>query len=458
MDLSISSFFTRQELDQLARDAQFVQREGKINGNVFFDLIVFHSKSLKAQSLNDLSIALKDNYRIEITKQSLHERFNKYALAFLKMALEKLLTKQLRRKAVIPEEFKWFKRILIKDSTCFQIDESLAQDYPGSGGGGSGASVRIQFEYDILSGTITDLSVNAFNVQDATDSLATIELTQQGDLILRDLAYMGLQVLKSLDVKKRFYLCRVNPITRILEEKNYEFKDIDFVQIATYMKKNSIQCLEKQVYLGGTEKFKTRLVIYLMPEEQVAERIRKAQQNNKKKGRKPLSKEYKARAALNLFVTNTNAQQIPVQKAWSFYRLRWQVELIFKIFKSICHLEKVKKVNKHRIECYIYSKLLLIVLGWRILWKTARALFLEEKKVLSFFKASKTLFLNKINDLRNAILNGKSYIEAFLNQFYDLSRSNHLLEKKQNRPIAMDLLFNCLNVEYLGENQWRKTP
>ena len=74
-----------------------------------------------------------------------------------------------------------------KDSTCFQIDESLAEYYPGSGGSGSDASVRIQFEYDILSGKINDLSLNSFNDQDAKDSVATIELTEHGDLIIRDL-------------------------------------------------------------------------------------------------------------------------------------------------------------------------------------------------------------------------------------------------------------------------------
>lgn len=78
------------------------------------------------------------------------------------------------------------RRILIKDSVCFQIDESLKDDYPGSGGDGSTAAVRIQFEYDLLSGKIHDISLNAFNEQDAKNALSTIELVGQGDLIIRD--------------------------------------------------------------------------------------------------------------------------------------------------------------------------------------------------------------------------------------------------------------------------------
>ena len=445
MDVAIDPFFTPEELNQLARDTQFVCREGKIDGALFFDLIVFHGENLKSQSLNDLSVSLKDRHNVEITKQSLHERFNKYALAFLKEALERMLKQQLYIGS--SQYFQSFKRILIKDSTCFQIDESLAKDYPGSGGGGSDASVRIQFEYDILSGSINDLSVNAFNEQDANDSLTSIELINDGDLILRDLAYMGLKVLQSAENRKAFYLCRPNPIVHIFEQQpDGDYQELNFVEIKGYMKSHGINCLEKQVYIGCKEKFKTRLVVYLLPEQEVVKRIRKGEQNNKKKGRKPLSKEYKARAALNLFVTNASPVQIPMENAWSFYRLRWQIELIFKIFKSVCSIEKVKKVKKHRLECYIYSKLVLIILGWQILWPTARKLFLNEGKALSFFKASKTLLSRKLDELREIVMLRKGTLEAFMKKFYSLSRLNHLLEKRGKEPTSVELLLSCLNV------------
>ena len=119
----MSPFFTRDELDELARDAGFVQRESKLNGSLFLDLVVFNSESLKAQSLNDLSVILKNDHDTDITKQSLHERFNDTAVAFLKEALEALLCKQLDAETLFPK-LEGIRRILIKDSVCFQIDES----------------------------------------------------------------------------------------------------------------------------------------------------------------------------------------------------------------------------------------------------------------------------------------------------------------------------------------------
>ncbi|HIJ41836.1 MAG TPA: hypothetical protein HPP90_12280, partial [Deltaproteobacteria bacterium] len=117
LDDSINAFFTEEELDQLALDTGFVRRKGKINGSLFLALVVFNSENLKEQSLNDLSIILKDRNGIDITKQSLHDRFNENALLFLKDALEKLMGKQLIVEQSLFSNCKTFGRILIKDST-----------------------------------------------------------------------------------------------------------------------------------------------------------------------------------------------------------------------------------------------------------------------------------------------------------------------------------------------------
>jgi hypothetical protein len=251
--------------------------------------------------------------------------------------------------------------------------------------------------------------------------------------------------LKAAELLKVIYLCRVNPSTIVLEKNNDQFQRIDFIELTKFMRSHEISSIEKEVYLGAEEKLKTRMIIFLMPEEEYAKRIRKAEQNNKKKGRGQVGKEFKARAALNLFITNASAELIPALNVWKFYRLRWQIELIFKVWKSICDISKVKKVKKHRLECYIYSKLILIVFGWKILWHTSRRLFCHERKALSFFKASKTLLKRKIEELREIVLLGKRNFDKFLENFYELSKTNHILEKRKHEPSSLELLLQCIN-------------
>jgi hypothetical protein len=442
LDVAIGPFFTTDELDQLARESQFVQRAGKINGSLFFELLVFHSESLKSESLNDLSADLKLRHGVDISKQSLHERFNQSALVFLIVALEELLQKQLNFE--ICKEFQGFKRILIKDSTCFQVDESLEAYYPGSGGSGSGASVRIQFEYDLLTGTINDISINAFNDQDAKDSITTIELTQAGDLVIRDLAYMSIEVLREIVERCAYYLCRPSPSVKIYEKRGDDYVELNFDTLRKYMKEHGLQTMEKEVYLGKKDRFKTRLVLHYLPEEVISRRIRKARASNKKHGRGELTKEYIARAHLNLFITNAGVELISAQGTWVLYRLRWQIELIFKVWKSICSVANVKRVTRYRLECYLYAKLILIVIGWQVIWRTAALLFIHEGKAISFFKAAKTLFKKQRNSLAGVFMLNTIPASDFMATYYNISRSNHLLERRLGQPNSFELLLGSM--------------
>jgi len=447
LNIEIAPFFTSEELNELARESKFVQREyggSKIDGAIFLNLIVFQNDNLKEQSLEDLSEIMKDDFKIKISKEGLRKRFNEYAVSFLSTALEKLLQKQFQSSAITLLDNK-FNRVLIKDSVCFQVHESLAESYPGSGGSSSKAAIRIQFEYNLLSGTITDISINAFNEQDAKDSLATIEKTEQGDLIIRDLAYMSIAVLKKIIEKSALYLCRPNTSVKMYELKDGKYVEINFAKLIKYMKKYEISVMEKEIYYGSIDKLKTRLILHLLPDDKLEKRLRDAQKNAKKKGRGNLNKNYKARAALNLFMTNANPEQIPTENVWPIYRLRWQIELMFKIWKSICDIEKVKKVNKERLECHIYSKLIFIVLGWKMIWMVAKNMYRIFGKALSFFKLFKSLYKRKIDKLQNALQAQKDEMIEFIIAFYDLCMTNHFLEKRKKEPTSIQIMLVCLS-------------
>ena len=220
-------------------------------------MVVFNTNSLLDESLNDLTIDLQQNYETRISKQALHERFNEKAVQFVTYALEKLLNKQLLDKNTF-RNCDEFKRFLIKDSVCFQIDESLVNAYPGSGGGGSKANARIQFEYDLLNGQIVDLSLNAFNDQDAKDSTATLHLVEEGDLIIRDLAYMHLTALQGIVKKIAHFLCRLNTQRKVYRERDGQMVELDFAAIVKFMRENNIKQYEEQVWLGKKKDLQER--------------------------------------------------------------------------------------------------------------------------------------------------------------------------------------------------------
>jgi Transposase DDE domain len=435
--------FDKDAIEELAHSSQFVQRKGKLNGCTFLSLIVFNTNSLLDESLNNLTIDLQQNYEIRVSKQALHERFNEKSVLFITYALEKLLHKQLLDKGTF-RDCDEFKRFLIKDSVCFQVDESLANAYPGSGGGGSKANVRIQFEYDLLNGQIIDLSLNAFNEQDAKDSTATLHLAEEGDLIVRDLAYMHLTALQGIAKKIAHFLCRLNTQRKVYQEQDGQMVELDFAAIVKLMRENDIKQCEEHVWLGKKKDLQVRLFLLLMPQSVYNERLRKANINARKKGHQ-VSNEFKARAALNLFITSAPEELIDIDTAWKIYTLRWQIELTFKIWKSICKIDKVKKVKKDRLECYIWAKLLMIVLCWRIVWFTAKLLNQYYQKNLSFFKAFKTLMRDMVR-IEELISDRTLATGKYLVDFLQLSSKKHILEKKKLSNYSAEVLVSSLTI------------
>ena len=65
-----------------------------------------------------------------------------------------------------------------------------------------------------------------------------------------------------------------------------------------------------------------------------------------------------------MFITNVSAEILPAQSIRKTYYLRWQVELVFKTWKSFFRINLVKKVKKERLECQLLARLLWILVNW----------------------------------------------------------------------------------------------
>ncbi len=432
------SFLSDEKIAELAQKSKFIQRYGgKITAKDFLEIMVFNDKNLKKQSLNDLSIDFLESHNIRLRKQSINERINDKAVDFIKQVLGEVLKAQIK---IEKGEFRHFNRLLIKDSTSFQLNEALSDSYPGSGGGGSAAGIRFQFEFDYLKGAILDLSLHAFNEPDATDSKKTLERIQAKDLILRDLGYMNLGVLKAIDAKGAYYLSRLNVSTKVYERQGEAYKEISFRALRQRMLEEGTTVKELEVY-AGRQKLKSRLVMYLLPETIYQRRLNRHKAINQKKQRGQVAKEIKGRAHFNLFLTNTREDQISKEQIWSLYRLRWQIELVFKIWKSLVELDKIKKVKKARLELYFYSKLLLIILGWQVLRQVSAWLYRYEKKALSIMKSYKSI-LKKLTTQGLEILTKVDCLKEILLKFYKLSREYHTLERHGKEPTSFEIFMN----------------
>lgn len=108
-----------------------------------------------------------------------------------------------------------FKRIQILDAAVFQLPDSFATNYQGSGGSSNTAGVKIQLEYDLLSGQFLNVQLGSGKNNDKTYGTICLETIEKGNLCLRDLGYFDLRDLQAFHDKKAYFISRLKLNTRI---------------------------------------------------------------------------------------------------------------------------------------------------------------------------------------------------------------------------------------------------
>ncbi|GHU80318.1 hypothetical protein FACS1894145_6500 [Bacteroidia bacterium] len=89
---------------------------------------------------------------------------------------------------------------------------------------------------------------------------------------------------------------------------------------------------------------------------------------------------------------NIPAHLLDKEDIENLYHIRWQIELIFKQWKSICGPDKLPPVKANRYLCMFYAKMILILLSTAIANAVIAWYYHQNKRLLSLYKCMKTLW------------------------------------------------------------------
>ena len=421
--------FSAENLDKIARESGFKSRESKITPQMFFDNLLFNASSDVNKSLNSLSVEMKQNFNVDVTKQGLHERYTEKAALCLKSILSRLCFAV--DQPIDEGWFGHFNNIYVKDSTKFVLPEEYAQAMPGFGGVSSKSAACIQYEYDLKTGSIHDLTITPANRPDARDAQDTQRNIMPNDLVIRDLGYFSIDVLRNFIDHEAYIISKLNTKTLVYEMHNNQHKLLEFGKLYTGMKRNKVLQIEKEVYIGVKSKLPIRLIIEIVPDEVFAQRMSKVNKHNKRMGF-TTSGDYADRARFNLIITNVSSETIPAQAIIALYHVRWQIELVFKIWKSTFGVHKTGKMRYYRWLSILYAKLILIAIYWQTIMPARFYFYKARGRLLSIDKCFKTL-KSATTRLREAMKNGDQAIQQLFTSIIALISEKHWLEKKRNK-------------------------
>jgi hypothetical protein len=429
--------FSEKELQKKAAASGFYKRKSDFTPAMFFDMLLYCASMIENLSLSQACSNVKKHYGLTIAKQSIDGRYTKEAVLFVKEVLKELLEKQMS-KVFCPDLFSKFNHVRIKDSTKFLVADHLSEHFKGCGGsaGTSQACVCIQYEYDLRSGKILDLNVTDGTRNDSTDASETKGNIHKNDLVLRDLGYFNLSVLTGFADQEAFFVSRLNTSVLVFEAETQ--KRIGFKELYGQMCKQQLTQCEKQVLVGKQAQAKLRLVIEIVPEQVYEERIRKINKKNKENGW-TTSEDYKARSRFNLFITNVLEEDLSIKEVMMLYRLRWQIELMFKNWKSVCKVDKIPSVKYERFACLLFAKLILIMLSMQIISNLQAHNFKRQRMLLSENKCFKTL-RESFSILRGIWKERRKRSEKKLKELTSQFSSNHWKEKRKNKVSSIEII------------------
>jgi len=253
-----------------------------------------------------------------------------------------------------------------------------------------------------------------------------------------------LELLGKIQDKEAYFLNRIKSNISIwFKDKNNCFSELDLITLEKRMRKSNIKTREFLVFLGSDKKIGCRLIVECLPEEIKGEKLRKAYAAAKRE-RRELGNFTISRVGMNLFVTNLKDEDVPKEQVWSLYRLRWQIELVFKVWKSVASVDKIKKAKRERIECHLYGKLLWVLLGWNIYWKITDYIK-DKKKVVSFNKMMKNL-RKFCQHLKNRTFAKSKGVELNTQAFVENVLKNCMLERKKKSLSSIDIIIRLIAI------------
>lgn len=393
---------------------------------------MFTAKQEGVLSLEDLCREIQKE-GIEIRKQSLQERFNEPASDFMKQMVEHALSKKLEldKKGIECR----FKRIIINDSTVFQLPQEYADRYKGFGGGASKAGIKNQYCFDLLSQQIIDITVQEGTTADCKYPLQDLRAS---DLRLEDLGYFKVDKFKIIEDAKAYFLSRFKFGVTIFILVNGKYKRLDLLKVVKKMKVGELKSM--QIYLGEKEKHPTRLALEKLPKKLGNEKRRKLKTDKQNK-RKTISKERLIFCDVNAFITNCTEEDLPNDLLRHCYSLRWQVEIIFKAWKSSFKIDKVKQMKIERFECFHYGCLMLIIASTHLLSYFKQWYLTKHKEEISELKFFKLISSMK-QKIKEIVKKQKIAIDLFLEQLAEIIERTCVKEQKKNRLKPLEIIRN----------------
>lgn len=365
---------------QASQQAGLIRRQRRLTAPAFVQGLVFTWLHDPQATCEELAAGVADAGS-PLAVSALHERFTPAAADCLRLVLEQAAGQLLAADPATATALDAFTDVCLDDASVLTLPAALAALWPGCGGCTADrgpAALKLYVRLSLRNGALRCLQLLPARTADQIAPLQSLPMPP-GGLRVADLGFFNLDALQALDRQRCYFVSKVQIGTLLADPQH------DFAPLLLHLGRQRGRTLDKPVQLGRHHRLAVRLLAVRLPSALVRRRRKRVQAEARRKGRSP-SAEALALCRWLVLVTNAPAAKLSLAAALALYRARWQIELLFKLWKSHGRIDQSRSGQPWRVLCEVYAKLLgMLVQHWVLLarvWRYAdRSLVKAAKRV-----------------------------------------------------------------------------
>jgi hypothetical protein len=269
-------------------------------------------------------------------------------------------------------------QLKIKDIQHFKLVDATIVKEPGA----TGTQWRMHYCIEIPSLTCQYFELTKTQGENVAEGFNRLPI-KEGDYIIGDRGYSKEKGIIHIDQYKGKVLVRVHPKNLPLYNKDGEKFDL-LGHLSVLEKTGSIGEWEVTLRCG----IKGYIYALRKSEHAIKKAIHNIMQKVRQNGTKTQDKTTLEYAKYVIVFTTFPRDKFKAQDVLEIYRKRWQIELIFKRFKSLAEFGHIPKYDDRSVRAWLYGKLFLALLaqkfvsiardfspwGYPNIWKSETAL------------------------------------------------------------------------------------
>lgn len=402
----------------IGRQSGFIQRQRKLSGSSFVQTLVFGWQANPQASLEELCQSAAQA-GVNISPQGLQERLNSpQANDFLHGLLLRSLEYLVEAETCDAGLLRRFGAIYLQDSSKVDLPSQFESLWKGNQPGQ--ATLKIQTVLDYRAGRLE------FQLAQGRQHDCPLQKTDlpAGSLRLADVAYFKVKVFEELNEHQVFWLSRLPARVGIWQGEKV-------IHVLDWLKEQQQDEIDQVLELTA-QRLKARLIAVRVPESVAAERRKRVKESARTRPHSQLKVETLELCDWTILVTNLSAEELTILEALCLLRLRWQIELLFKLWKQTLSLDEWRSKQAFQILSEVYAKLLLaLIQHWFMI------LGCWEQEARSLVKAC-LLLKKQAFHLLSALHDFSALVHALGLILPNLARCK--IQKRKARPATFQLL------------------